>query len=165
MIISLNHLVDWRRKNSAKKMVLVTGCFDILHKAHKQFLEKAKQEGDVLAVGLETDERIKQMKGPGRPVNNHSIRLKNLDKLDIADFVFLLPNDLGLKNRQADLVKKLKVNVLAVSSHTAHLDRKRQIMNQAGGRVKIIMKHNPKISTSQILHQATSVAVYRQTGD
>jgi len=151
MIISLSQLVRWRQNHLSKKVVLVTGCFDILHKAHKQFLQKAKKAGNVLIVGLETDERIRRIKGVGRPVNNYLVRLKNLDKLAIADFVFLLPNDLSLKSQQVDLIKKLKVDILAVSSHTAHLDRKRQVMNQVSGQLKVVMNHDAKISTSQIL--------------
>ena len=56
-----------------KKIVLATGCFDILHPAHLEFLALAKEQGDVLIVGLETDARVRQLKGKDRP--NHHQRL------------------------------------------------------------------------------------------
>src|SRR5271155_5547011 len=52
-----------------QKMVLVGGCFDILHIGHITFLEEAKKQGDMLLVLLESDETITQTKGPHRPIN------------------------------------------------------------------------------------------------
>ncbi|KKS79400.1 MAG: Bifunctional protein HldE, partial [Candidatus Beckwithbacteria bacterium GW2011_GWA2_43_10] len=67
--------------------VLVTGCFDVLHSEHKKFLKAAKKLGGTLLVGLETDARTRQLKGPGRPINSLRLRLKNLQQLGIADQV------------------------------------------------------------------------------
>ena len=72
-----------------KNIVLVGGCFDIVHLGHLIFLEKAKAKGDILIVLLESDENIRKNKGQNRPINNQEDRalflskLKMVDKLDI----------------------------------------------------------------------------------
>ena len=61
------------------KKILVTGVFDLLHQEHINFLTKAKAVGDILVVGLETDTRVKQLKGFNRPINSTKDRLQNLE--------------------------------------------------------------------------------------
>jgi len=81
-----------RRKG--KTIVLVGGCFDILHIGHITFLEKAKAAGDTLFVFLESDESIKKLKGENRPINNQENRAKILAALTPVDYVILLPTHL-----------------------------------------------------------------------
>src|SRR5258708_4108344 len=85
----LEFLKPFRDQN--KKIVLATGVFDLLHEEHKNFLLKAKKIGDVLAVGIESDKRVKQLKGDERPINSEQLRKQNLEKWGIADKVFILP--------------------------------------------------------------------------
>jgi len=133
------------------RTILVTGCFDILHAEHKKLLRAAKNLGGRLVVGVETDGRVRQLKGPGRPVNSLSVRIKNLKRLKIADKVFALPNQFNNLNHFTNLIKKLKPNILAVSDSTPNLTIKRKIMKNCGGRVVVVLTHNPKISTTAIL--------------
>ena len=67
------------------KIVLVGGCFDILHLGHVVFLEKAKKEGDVLVVLLESDEKVRFLKGKGRPVHTQSERAEILSALKVRE--------------------------------------------------------------------------------
>src|SRR5579872_1192323 len=76
------------RKN--KRIVLVGGCFDLLHIGHITFLEDAKKQGDLLIVLLESDETITALKGNKRPINSQKIRAKILTALSAVDFVILL---------------------------------------------------------------------------
>ena len=73
-------------------VVLAGGCFDIIHLAHIKFLKLAKEKGQFLALLLESDENIKQMKGKDRPVNNQITRAENLSKLGFVDYIILLKN-------------------------------------------------------------------------
>ena len=134
-----------------KRVVLATGCFDILHPAHKQFLQAAKKEGEVLLVGVEPDKRVRQMKGEGRPVNPIKVRLENIDRLGIADFVFELPENMQSRKIQEEVIKSLGVKVLAVSSHTKHQKVKQAIMARYGGELKVVMQHDRRFSSTQII--------------
>lgn len=138
---------------SQKKKVLVTGVFDILHDEHIKFLQKAKKLGDTLSIGIESDFRVRQMKGEGRPINSQSIRQQNLETLNIAQEVFVLPERFSKPEDHIALIQKIKPDFLAVSSHTKHLDEKRKILNECGGEVVVVHEHNPKISSSLILQK------------
>lgn len=136
-----------------QKKVLVTGVFDILHQEHINFLRKAKKLGDILVVGIESDVRVKKMKGVGRPINSQITRKQNLEALNIAHEVFILPEHFSKPEDHSALVQKLKPDFLAVSSHTKHLEEKRKILKECGGEVVVVHEHNPKISTSLILQK------------
>lgn len=133
------------------KKVLVTGVFDVLHEEHTNFLKKAKDLGDYLIVGLESDVRVRQMKGEGRPVNYQNIRKSNIEALKIADEVFILPEQFSKPEDHKKLIRKIKPDYLAVSSHTKFLDRKQAILDEFGGEVVVVHDHNPKISSTKII--------------
>lgn len=138
-----------RQGNQA--LVLVTGVFDVFHQEHLNFLQKAKAAGDVLLVGIETDERVKAIKGPDRPVNNEQTRLNHMQNIGIVDQAFLLPVDFDDAREHRALLRKIQPDVLAVSSHTPHLEAKREIVQGVGGQLKVVHQHNPKISTTKII--------------
>ena len=135
-----------------QRLVLVTGVFDVLHQEHINFLKKAKLIGDVLLVGLETDERVQKIKGDGRPVNRQSERVTNLEQIDLADLVFVLPKKFETDDEHEILIKQLKPMVLAVSSQTPFITKKQLIMAKVGGEVVVVHQHNPAISTTQIIN-------------
>ena len=84
-------LAVWRFKE--QKIVFTNGCFDILHLGHADYLSKAKALGDKLIVGLNTDQSVSRLKGPGRPVNPHDARAKLLASLSFIDAVVLFDDD------------------------------------------------------------------------
>jgi len=139
----------WRQNKIL--IVLVTGCFDILHSAHELFLKNAKKEADILIVGLETDSRVHALKGRGRPVNNFGKRAQNLAKLEFVDCIFELPQNIASPEVQESLISGIKPDILAVSSHTEYLDRKKEVVEKFGGKLKIVLARNPLFSTSKIL--------------
>jgi len=134
-----------------KKIVLVTGCFDILHQEHLNFLRKAKKEGDILVVGLESDKRIKKMKGEKRPVNPFSIRAKNIVRLNEVDFVLKLPDEFGSQKTRSAFLRLIKPDILAISSQDPLEKRKRKECQKIGCRLKIVHRYNPSISTTKLL--------------
>ena len=113
--------------------------------------------GDFLIIGIESDKRVRKIKGIKRPVNNQKTRVKNLENLKIANEVFILPEKFENKKDHLFLIKKIKPHVLAVSSHTSHLEKKEKIMALVGGRLVVAHKHNPDISTTKILSFKQSV--------
>lgn len=133
--------------------ILATGVFDILHQEHIAFLRKAKELGGRLLVGIESDVRVREMKGEGRPINSQDIRQRNLEDLAIADEVFVLPEQFKTDEDHLALIRKINPDVLAVSSHTPFLVEKTRLMSEIGGRVVVVHEHNPKVSTTQLLLQ------------
>jgi rfaE bifunctional protein nucleotidyltransferase chain/domain len=91
MIVSRELLINVCKelKNQGKKLVFTNGCFDILHSGHVTYLQKAKQLGDVLILGLNTDESVHRIKGASRPINNETDRGIVIDSLSCIDFVTL----------------------------------------------------------------------------
>jgi cytidyltransferase-like protein len=138
-------------ENAKPIKVLATGVFDVLHSEHKKFLKAAKKQGDILWVGLETDARVRKLKGPGRPVNPLTIRLQNLRQLKIADKVFALPEKFSSSADHRALIKRIGPDILAVSAHSPNLVAKKKIMEDLGGRLRIVLPKNPKISTTKLL--------------
>lgn len=153
-IVSLKQLYALRLKRYAYDVVvLATGIFDILHSEHRKFLFASKKAGDILVVGLETDTRVRQLKGQNRPINPLTTRLNNLAKLNLADYVFSLPQKFDTKPDHIKFIKKLHPHILAVSEHSPYLENKRQLMATIGGTVKIVHPYNPHISTTRILSE------------
>lgn len=142
-------------------IVLVTGVFDLLHSEHRRFLEKAKAVGDKLVIGMESDARVRQMKGEGRPVQDQKTRLANLTALHLADEIFVLPEAFSKPEHHRALLAQVKPDVLAVSSHSPYLEAKQRLMQEIGGTVMIVHQHNPAVSTTQIIkeRQLTQVAM------
>ena len=76
-------------KSSGQKVVFTNGCFDILHKGHTTYLQSASKLGDTLIIGLNSDESVNSLKGPGRPINNETDRAEVLLSLGFIDAVVI----------------------------------------------------------------------------
>ena len=82
-----------RLKEQKRKIVFTNGCFDILHRGHAAYLEKAKQQGDLLIVGLNSDASVRRLKGETRPVNPLEDRAFLLAALESVDYVVPFEED------------------------------------------------------------------------
>jgi rfaE bifunctional protein nucleotidyltransferase chain/domain len=78
-----------REKRNGKRVVFTNGCFDLLHPGHIESLETARAMGDVLIVGLNSDESVRTLKGPGRPVIPSAERAEILASLECVDAVLI----------------------------------------------------------------------------
>lgn len=150
-IILLKHLpkVIANLKQLGKKIVLAGGCFDVLHPGHVIFLDKAKQAGDYLVVCLESDEKIKELKGINRPVHTQMERAQVLSALQSVDYVVLLP----FMKTDADydvLVGQIKPDIIAVTYGEEHEHQKRAAA-LTGAKLKFVTKLIGNHSTSRIL--------------
>jgi len=138
-----------------EKIVIVTGCFDILHQEHKKFLRKAKKEGDILIVGLESDQRIKSLKGEKRPINSWSERKQRLTLLEQISFIIKLPDNFNRREVRWRLLQLIKPDILAISGHDPLKNQKRKECQKFGCQVKIVHQYNTKISTTKMLLDKT----------
>lgn len=132
------------------KKVLVTGCFDILHPAHLAFLREARKQGDFLIVALETDQRVRQLKGKDRPVNSWQKRIANLAQLKIVDQILLLPGEFKQAKAHQKFLEKIKPQILALSANTPHLKIKQKMADNLGIKI-FVFPFNPQYSTSKVL--------------
>ncbi|MBK8846898.1 MAG: D-glycero-beta-D-manno-heptose 1-phosphate adenylyltransferase [Bacteroidetes bacterium] len=80
-------------KNRKQRIVFTNGCFDILHKGHVTYLNEAAALGDVLIVGLNSDDSVKKLKGASRPVNDWAARATVLASLKMVDAVICFEDD------------------------------------------------------------------------
>ncbi len=102
-------LAYWIFKN--KKLVFTNGCFDILHKGHIDYLAKAASKGDILIVGLNTDESVSRIKGAGRPIQDESSRALILAALHFVDAVVMFDED-----TPASLIESVQPDILVKGS-------------------------------------------------
>ena len=89
IIYNLNHLELLMNEIKKKKNILTSGCFDIIHIGHLEFLKQSKCLGDNLLVCLSNDEQIKKLKGENRPVNNYIDRIKLFKTISYVDYIIL----------------------------------------------------------------------------
>lgn len=95
-------------KQQQKNIVFTNGCFDILHRGHVEYLAHARDLGDVLVLGLNTDESVKRLnKSPERPINNEQTRATILAALEFVDAIILFNEDTPY-----DLIKFVEPNIL-----------------------------------------------------
>lgn len=131
-----------------KKLVLVGGCFDMLHYGHIQFLKHAKSFGEHLVVALESDENVRRRKGENRPIHSQNQRKEMLLALSFVDEVLSLPtmqNDTDYQN----LVLSIRPSVIAVTEGDPYLSHKQKQAKEIEALVIEIPKiHTP--STSQL---------------
>lgn len=76
-----------RLRSEGRRLVLTNGCFDILHAGHVDYLERARELGDALAVAINSDRSVRELKGPSRPVNSEEDRARIISALRAVDYV------------------------------------------------------------------------------
>jgi D-glycero-beta-D-manno-heptose 1-phosphate adenylyltransferase len=115
---------------AGKKLVFTNGSFDILHRGHVTYLEFARQQGDALIVGLNSDDSVRRYKGPTRPVNPQDDRAHVLAALRAVDGVVIFDED-----EPRDLIEKILPHVLVKGRDWAHYVSGREIVESHGGQV------------------------------
>ncbi|MEM9859364.1 MAG: D-glycero-beta-D-manno-heptose 1-phosphate adenylyltransferase [Bacteroidota bacterium] len=117
-----------------EKVVFSNGCFDILHLGHIDYLEKARALGNKLIIGLNTDESVRSLKGPTRPVNNELSRSRMLASLQFVDGVVLFGEETPY-----ELIKALKPDILVKGNdYLAENIVGADIVKSKGGKVETV---------------------------
>lgn len=131
---------------SGAKIVLANGCFDVLHVGHVRYLAGARELGDVLVVGINSDEQVVRLKGPGRPVLPASERAELVGALESVTYVTIFDEP-----TVTELLLALRPDVHTKGTdYTEETVPERAVVRSYGGRVAIV--GDPKDhSTSAIL--------------
>ena len=137
-LITLDELakLSTRLRTEGKRVVATNGCFDILHVGHVRYLAAARKLGDVLVVGLNGDDSIRQLKGAGRPVNRERDRAEVLGALELVEYVTIFP-----EKRATNFLRAAQPAVYAKGGDYAvdTLDpEERALLDQFGARIEII---------------------------
>ncbi len=145
-------LAEWARgwRRQGRRVVWTNGCFEILHAGHIEFLLKAARLGDVFVVGVNSDDSVRALKGPGHPVATLAERLIVLDAVDCVDYltVFDAPNC-------AEVLRTLQPDVYAKGLRHVHGDidmEERAVIEAQGGCFALIAGDAAK-STQAILER------------
>ena len=151
-VLALDALPAWRTSLRAKgkRLVVTNGCFDILHPGHVTYLEAARQQGDALLVGLNSDASVRQLKGEGRPVNSEADRATVLAALQSVDAVCVFPEVRAtrfLSAAQPDVY--VKGGDFSVEELPGE---EREIVEKAGGKI-VTLGFVPGRSTTLLLEK------------
>lgn len=147
----VNKLAALRDRN--KRIVFTNGCFDLLHRGHVDFLKQARALGDVLVVGLNTDDSIRNLKGSDRPVNSLEDRMEVLAGLQAVDYLVAFDD-----KSPAAIIRDIRPDVFAKGG-TYSIDSlpEAELVRQLGGEVEIVPFH-AGVSTSHLIHKIQSAA-------
>jgi len=148
LIIRYEDLEQNKKDFKDKTIVLVGGCFDLIHFGHLKFLEAAKKQGNYLIVALESDDFIKKNK---RKISVHqqNERAEILSSLDMIDMVILLPL-FKSNNDYFELVKTISPSFIAVTEGDPQLENKRKQASKIGAKVKEVVTNLKDFSTRNI---------------
>jgi rfaE bifunctional protein nucleotidyltransferase chain/domain len=146
-ILSLTDAVmkvgEWKARG--EKTVFSNGCFDIIHAGHVDYLEKAKQKGDHLIVGLNTDHSVSRIKGENRPIVDEVSRSRVLAALEFVDAVVLFNEDTPF-----DLITALRPDILVKGKDY-------EIKNIVGA--DFVMQNGGKVETIELTEGLSTTIV------
>lgn len=140
-------------KEKEKRIVFTAGSWDLLHVGQCRYLEEAKAKGDILVVGVSSNEAIRRVKGPNKPILDEKIRAEMLTYLRSVDFVTLLPEPscaptLGLL--QPDVFITVREDWAANYKES----REYKTVTKYGGTVEVVDRQSTALSTTKIVQRA-----------
>ncbi|HEX8557155.1 MAG TPA: adenylyltransferase/cytidyltransferase family protein [Pyrinomonadaceae bacterium] len=137
-------------RRGGARVVFANGCFDLLHVGHVRYLEAAKGCGDLLVVGVNSDEQVRRLKGEGRPFVNERERAETIAALRVVDYVTVFHEP-----TVTELLLALRPDVHAKGTdYTEDSVPEREVVRSFGGRVQIV--GDPKDhSSTEMLRKVT----------
>lgn len=155
-LLSRENFSVWREqlRREGKKLVVTNGCFDLLHLGHVTYLENARNHGDALLIGVNSDASVRELKGPTRPINHETDRALVLAALQSVDAVLIFP-------------EKAATNFLALAQPDIYIkggdytlktlnQEERRTVENAGGKI-VIIPFVPGKSTTGILEKISKL--------
>jgi D-beta-D-heptose 7-phosphate kinase/D-beta-D-heptose 1-phosphate adenosyltransferase len=133
-------------RSQGQRIVLTNGCFDVLHSGHTRYLNQAKQLGDILVVALNSDQSVRKLKGPGRPINAEADRAAVIAALSCVDYVTVFDTATAIP-----LIQRLRPEVYAKGGdYTPEMLEETAAVEACGGRVAIL-DYVPEQSTTAVV--------------
>lgn len=140
-------------KDKGKKIVFTAGSWDLLHVGQCRYLEEAKSRGDILVVGVSSNDAIRKVKGPNKPILDEKIRAEMLTYLRCVDFVTVLPEPsctptLGL------LKPDVFITVREDWASEYKESKEYKTVTKYGGEVEVVDRQSTALSTTKIVQRA-----------
>lgn len=149
---NLNEIIK-KEKGAGKKIVLTQGSFDMVHIGHARYLQKAKEHGNFLVVGIDSDDKIRKRKGPDRPVVPQDERMEMLTHIKWVDLVILK----SLDAPRWELIKVLKPDVLIAVEGT-YTDEEVEQLQEFCGQVTILERQATTSTSAKIRNMQIGLA-------
>ena len=139
-------------RRQGRRVVFTNGCFDILHRGHISYLNQAKSRGDVLIVGLNSDDSVARLKGPGRPINALDDRAQVLGALSCIDHIVAFDDDTPVR-----LIERIRPDVFVKGGdYRPDMLPERETVEALGGVVEILPYVEDRSTTGIIEHIRTA---------
>jgi rfaE bifunctional protein nucleotidyltransferase chain/domain len=151
-LVAWSTLAEWRAgtRKRGLKLVVTNGCFDLLHLGHVTYLQNARNRGDALLVGVNGDEAVRQLKGPGRPLNEEHDRAAVIAALQSVDAVCIFADRTAtafLSVAQPDIYVKGGDYTLETINQ-----EERRVVENSGGKI-VLIPFVPGKSTTGLLEK------------
>ena len=137
-------------KANGKTVVFTNGCFDILHAGHVRYLQAARELGDCLIMGLNSDESVRRLKGPTRPVNGQDDRAEVLSALSAIDYVVIFEDQTAER-----LVRELQPSIYVKGGDYNMKDLPEATIVASYGGKTVLVPEVPGKSTTNIIKKMT----------
>jgi len=136
-----------QQRAAGKKIVFTNGSFDLLHDGHVTSLQFAREQGDRLVVGMNSDASVRRYKGPKRPILEQEHRARMLAALEMVDYVCIFDED-----EPRELIAAVQPDVLVKSEDWAHYVSGRDLVEARGGKV-VLAKMVAVLSTTELIRR------------
>jgi D-glycero-beta-D-manno-heptose 1-phosphate adenylyltransferase len=155
-IVRLEELAQRANKLHAagKKIVVTNGCFDLLHVGHVRYLNAARALGDALIVGINGDQSVRELKGPGRPVNGENDRAEIVAALRCVDLVTIFPEMRATRFLEL-AAPDIYVKGGDYNQETLNAEERR-VLQKIGAKIDIV-PFEPGYSTSDLLARLSKI--------
>jgi D-beta-D-heptose 7-phosphate kinase/D-beta-D-heptose 1-phosphate adenosyltransferase len=135
-----------RHRDAGKRVVFTNGCFDILHAGHVRYLAAAKAQGDILVLGLNSDDSVRRLKGEERPLNREADRIEVVSALAVVDHVVVFDEDIP-----TPLIEQVQPDILVKGADWADKGVEgRAFVEARGGRVVLVDLHEGRSTTGLV---------------
>jgi D-beta-D-heptose 7-phosphate kinase/D-beta-D-heptose 1-phosphate adenosyltransferase len=145
---ALRALLEGARR-SGRRIVFTNGCFDLLHIGHVRALEAARRLGDVLVVGVNRDRRVRELKGPGRPIVPEHQRAEVVASLQCVDHVVLFGED-----TPTGLIRDLRPHVVAKGGEYRRAEPPEKRVAESAGARFVYLRQIPRARSSRLIERA-----------
>lgn len=152
MIVNIEDLPEVRLKHYNEKIVLAGGVFDLLHPGHIDLFKRVRQMGDVAVIALSTDKRVKERKGPSRPILDELTRLTLVDSVKYVDYALLAPEpDPAKEVPTLQVIESLRPDAF-MTSESSWLRFEEKVADY-GTKLILIPRLNETISTTHTINK------------
>jgi rfaE bifunctional protein nucleotidyltransferase chain/domain len=135
-------------RSDGQRIVVTNGCFDVLHRGHTRYLNQAKQLGDILVVALNSDDSVRRLKGPDRPINTVADRAAVVAALSCVDYVTVFDTPTPIP-----LIEKIRPEIYAKGGdYTPEMLAETEAVERFGGRVAIL-DYVAELSTTAVVQR------------